>query len=137
MAPRDFEFIATKAPPYALRVMTVTRGTTASANAWSNFAPRRTAPSHSWPMPGKKPVTSAITTSGIPNASQVRTKRAAFSPAAESRTPPITCGLFAITPTVRPPRRPITVVMFSAHISRSSNFSPSLSRIASTSGCTS
>ena len=41
------------APPYALRVTSVTRGTTASANACSSFAPRRTTPSHSWPTPGR------------------------------------------------------------------------------------
>ncbi len=41
------------APPNALRVTSVTRGTTASAKACSSFAPRRTTPSHSWPTPGR------------------------------------------------------------------------------------
>ena len=75
--------------------------------------------------------------SGIPNASHVRTNRAAFSPADESSAPPICAGLFAITPTVAPPSLPRTVLMFSAHIGSSSSFSASASRIASIKGCTS
>ena len=47
VAPRERLFIAMYAPPYVLRVTSVTRGTTASANACSSFAPRRTTPSHS------------------------------------------------------------------------------------------
>ena len=75
--------------------------------------------------------------SGIPNASQVRTKRAAFSPAAASSAPAMCAGLLANTPTVAPPKRPRTVVMLGAHMDRSSMCSASASRIASTKGCTS
>ena len=53
VAPSEREFIAMYAPPYALRVTRVTRGTTASAKACSSLAPRRTTPSHSWPRPGR------------------------------------------------------------------------------------
>ena len=53
VAPSEREFIAMYAPPYALRVTRVTRGTVASANACSSFAPRRTTPSHSCPTPGR------------------------------------------------------------------------------------
>ena len=42
------------APPYALRVMTVTFGTVASANAYSSFAPCRMMPPHSWTVPGQE-----------------------------------------------------------------------------------
>ena len=106
VAPSDREFIAMYAPPYVLRVTRVTRGTTASAKACSNLAPRRTTPSHSWPRPGRYPGTSTITISGTPSASHMRTNRAAFSAEAASRQPPSRSGLFAITPTVRPANRP-------------------------------
>ena len=82
-------------------------------------------------------VVKSVTGEDVDKASQVRTKRAAFSPAAESKTPPMCAGLLAITPTVRPPKRPSTVVIFSAHTGSSSSFSPSVSKIASISGCTS
>ena len=117
VAPSDREFIAMYAPPYALRVTTVTRGTCASANAWSSFAPRRTTPPSSWSMPGRYPGMSTSTTSGTPNASHIRTNRAAFSADSRSRQPPSRIGLLAITPTVRPPSRPSTVTMFGAHFS--------------------
>ena len=41
------------APPYALRVMTVSSGTVASAYAYSSFAPRRMTPVHYWSVPGR------------------------------------------------------------------------------------
>ena len=44
-------------------------------------------PSHSWPVPGRKPGTSTKVSTGMLKASQVRTKRAAFSEAAMSRLP--------------------------------------------------
>ena len=53
VAPSARAFMAMYAPPYALRVTTVTRGTTHSAKACSSLAPRRTTPSHSWPTPGR------------------------------------------------------------------------------------
>ena len=75
------------APPYALRVMTVTFGTVASANANSSFAPCRMMPPYSCPVPGRKPGTSSNVTSGMLNASQKRTKRAPFTDASMSSVP--------------------------------------------------
>ena len=46
-----------------------------------SLAPRRMMPSHSWSVPGRKPGTSTNVSTGTLNASQVRTKRAAFSDA--------------------------------------------------------
>ena len=60
---------------------------------------------------------------------------AAFSAEDESRQPPRRSGLFAMTPTVRPPKRPSVVTMFGAHFGCSST--PGSSRIPLTSGCTS
>ena len=74
--------------------------------------------------------------SGTPNASHIRTNRDAFSADSESRQPPSRSGLLATTPTVRPPKRPSTVVMLGAHLACTSWAVPS-SRIASISGCTS
>ena len=54
-ARRCFEFMTRYAPPYALRVITVIRGTVASANAYSSFAPWRMIPSYSCSLPGRKP----------------------------------------------------------------------------------
>ena len=73
------------APPYALRVMTVTFGTVASANANSSFAPCLMIPPYSWTVPGRKPGTSSNVTSGMLNASQNRTNRAPFTDASMSR----------------------------------------------------
>ena len=53
VAPSEREFMAMYAPPYDLRVTSVTRGTAASAKACSSLAPRRITPSHSWPTPGR------------------------------------------------------------------------------------
>ena len=64
-APRCFEFMTTYAPPYALRVMTVSFGTVASANAYRSLAPRRMMPPHSWVVPGRKPGTSQKHSSGM------------------------------------------------------------------------
>ena len=50
-----------------------------------SLAPRRMMPSHSWSVPGRKPGTSTKVSTGMLNASQVRTKRAAFSEASMSR----------------------------------------------------
>src|SRR4030081_2187293 len=44
-------------------------------------------PFHSWSVPGRKPGTSTNVRTGTLNASQVRTKRAAFSEASMSRQP--------------------------------------------------
>ena len=44
-----------KAPPNALRRITVTRGTVASANACTSVAPWRITPAASWRVPGMKP----------------------------------------------------------------------------------
>ena len=50
----------------------------------------------------------------MPNASHIRTNRAAFSADGESRQPPSRSGLLAMTPTVRPPNRPSAVTMLGA-----------------------
>ena len=44
-------------------------------------------PFHSWSVPGRKPGTSTKVSTGMLKASQVRTKRAAFSEASMSRLP--------------------------------------------------
>lgn len=51
------------------------------------LAPWRMMPPYSWPVPGRKPGTSTSVTSGMLNASQKRTKRAAFTDALISRQP--------------------------------------------------
>src|ERR1043166_2131260 len=73
------------APPYAFRVMTVTFGTVASANAYSSFAPCRMMPPYSCTVPGRNPGTSSNVTSGMLNASQNRTNRAALTGASMAR----------------------------------------------------
>ncbi len=52
-------------------------------------------PPHSWLVPGRKPGTSVNVTSGMLNASQKRTKRAAFSEDSMSSTPAICDRLVA------------------------------------------
>ena len=54
-----------------------------------SLAPRRMMPFHSWSVPGRKPGTSTNVSTGMLNASQVRTKRAAFSAALMSSVPAI------------------------------------------------
>ena len=56
------------APPKALRTITVTLGTVASANACTSLAPWRMTPSRSWREPGRKPGVSTSTSSGSPKA---------------------------------------------------------------------
>ena len=80
--------MAMNAPPNALRSTTVTFGTVASANACTSLAPWRITPDCSWRLPGRKPGVSTRTTSGRPNALQVRTKRAPLEADSESSTPP-------------------------------------------------
>ena len=65
----------------------------------------------------------------------MRTNRAAFSAEAESRQPPRRSGLLAMTPTVRPAKRPSVVTMFGAHLACSST--PGSSSSALTTGFTS
>ena len=69
-------------------------------------------PPHSWLVPGRKPGTSTNVTSGTPNASQVRTNRAAFSLEAMSSTPAICDGWLPTTPTAWPPSRAKPQTMF-------------------------
>ena len=76
-----------------------------------------------------------MTTSGTPNASHIRTNRAAFSAEVASRQPPSRSGLLATTPTVRPPSLPSTVTTFGAHFGCSST--PGSSSSPVTIGCTS
>ena len=106
--------MTTYAPPYALRVITVIRGTVASVNAYSSFAPRRMIPPYSWFVPGRKPGTSTKVSSGMLNASQNRTNRAAFSQESMSSVPARTLGWFATTPIDRPSRRANPTRMFIA-----------------------
>ena len=108
------------APPYALRVTSVTRGTTASANACSSFAPRRTTPSHSWPDAGQVAGTSTSTTSGTPNASHIRTNRAAFSARRRPGSRPAAAGCSRSRRRCGRPSRPSVVTMFGAHLACSS-----------------
>src|SRR3954453_4145339 len=67
-------------------------------------------PPCSWSTPGRKPGTSTSVTSGMLNASQVCTNRAAFSLASMSSTPARTAGWFATMPTTWPSRRGAGVV---------------------------
>ena len=78
-----------------------------------------------------------MTTSGIPNASHRRTKRAAFSALSEFRQPPSRSGLLASTPTVRPDSRPSPTTIDGAQLAWNSSNGVSSSRIAVTIGCTS
>ena len=68
----------------------------------------------------------------MPNASQVRTKRAAFSLASMSSVPATCSGLLATTPTLRPSMRPKPTTMFCAHSSCTSTKSPSSSTASMT-----
>jgi hypothetical protein len=80
-----------------------------------------------------KPGTSTKVTSGISNASQNRTNRAAFRDESISSTPASTCGWLATIPTVAPSIRPKPQMMFlakSAEISKKSASSTTL-RISS------
>src|SRR5436305_685892 len=61
-----------------------------------------------------KPGVSTRTTSGRPNALQVRTNRAAFCAASASITPPRYRGWLAMTPTGRPSRRATAHTMLRA-----------------------
>ncbi len=67
-----------------------------------SLAPRRMIPFHSWSVPGRKPGTSTRVTTGMLKASQVRTKRAAFSAALMSRVPAMDIGWLATMPTEWP-----------------------------------
>ena len=78
--------------------MTVIFGTVASVKAYSSFAPWRMIPPHSCVVPGRKPGTSVKVSSGMLNASQVRTKRAAFALASMSSTPASCAGWLPTTP---------------------------------------
>ena len=71
-------------------------------------------PPYSWAVPGRKPGTSTKVTIGIENASQKRTKRAAFLDAAMSRQPASTIGWFATKPTVSPAILPNPQTMLAA-----------------------
>src|SRR6185312_15991076 len=82
-----FELMTSYAPPYALRVMTVSLGTVASQYANNNLAPCLMMPPCSCAVPGRNPGTSSNVTSGMLNASQKRMKRAPLSDAAMSSTP--------------------------------------------------
>ncbi len=82
-------------------------------------------PFHSWSVPGRKPGTSTNVSTGMLNASQVRTNRAAFSDASMSRVPANCIGWFATTPTGRPSTRPKPTTMFGANIGCTSRKSSS------------
>ena len=83
----------------------MTFGTVALATACSIFAPWRMIPACSTFVPTMKPGTSIRNTSGIPNALQRFTKRAALSAESLSRMPPSCLGWLATIPTGRPPMR--------------------------------
>src|SRR4026207_899424 len=52
-----FELMTSYAPPYALRVITVSFGTVASQYAYRSFAPCLMIPPHSCSVPGRQPGT--------------------------------------------------------------------------------
>src|SRR6266516_3719777 len=124
-ARRCLEFMTRYAPPYALRVITVMRGTVASAYAYRSFAPWRMIPLYSCAAPGRNPGTSTNVRIGMLNASQNRTNREAFSLASMSSVPARTFGWFATTPTLRPSSRAKPITMLSAHSGKPSRKSPS------------
>src|SRR5947208_842105 len=128
-----FEHITQYAPPYALRVITVSFGTVASLNAYSSFAPCRMIPPYSCAVPGRKPGTSTNVTSGMLKASQKRTKRAALTEALMSSAPAITFGWLATTPTGCPSRRAKPTTMFIAKYCWTSKKSPLSTTIRTTS----
>ena len=72
-----------------------------------------------------KPGTSIRNTSGMPNASQRLTKRAALSAESLSRMPPSWRGWLATMPTGRPPMRARQVMIVFAHWRLRSKNSPS------------
>src|SRR5438067_355439 len=82
-------------------------------------------PPHSCVVPGRKPGTSTNVTSGLLNASHVRTKRAALFDASMSRTPASCCGWFPTTPIACPPSRAKPATRFCAHCACTSRNSPS------------
>ena len=71
-------------------------------------------PPHSCAVPGRKPGTSTKVTSGMLKASQMRTKRAAFTEESMSSVPASAFGLLPMIPTGWPPRRAKPTTMFSA-----------------------
>ena len=80
-------------------------------------------PSCSWLTPGRNPGTSTKVTSGMLNASQVRTNRAAFSLDSISRTPANAMGWLPTIPTVMPSRRAKPHVMLVAQCWKYSKYS--------------
>src|SRR5439155_1748294 len=88
------------APPYALRVMTVSFGTVASQYANSSFAPCLMIPPYSCAVPGRNPGTSSKVTRGTLKQSQNRTNRAPLSDALMSRQPARWAGWLATMPDV-------------------------------------
>ena len=94
------------APPKALRRITVTLGTVASANACTSFAPWRITPSRSWRDPGQE----ARRVDEHEQRQRRRSCRCARSarPSARtsaSSTPPRCLGWLAMIPIERPSRR--------------------------------
>jgi len=72
-------------------------------------------------------------TTGIENASQNRTNRAAFSPASMLSVPAICEGWFAMMPTLRPSTRPNPTTMLAANRGWTSRKSPSSTMCSMTS----
>ena len=97
-----------------------------------SLAPRRMIPFHSWSVPGRKPGTSTKVSTGMLKASQVRTKRAAFSEAPMSRVPAICSGWLAMMPTGRPSTCPKAVMMLGAYSGWTSRISPSSTTCSTT-----
>ena len=106
-------------------MISVSFGTVASPYAYSSLAPCRMMPPHSCSVPGRKPGTSTRVRIGIPKASQVRTKRAAFSDEAMSSTPASWLGWLPTMPIECPLRRAKPVRMFIAYVGWISKKSPS------------
>ncbi len=82
-----------------------------------SFAPRLMIPVHSCSVPGRKPGTSTKVRTGMLNALQVRTKRAAFSDALMSRQPARCRGWLATIPTLAPSMRLKPTTMLGANAS--------------------
>ena len=87
-----FDAITQYAPPYALRVMTVTFGTVASAKANSSFAPCLMIPPYSCWCRAEIRARLQMSSSGMLKQSQKRTKRAPFTDALMSSVPARNAG---------------------------------------------
>jgi hypothetical protein len=115
MSPRMCLLLMTSyAPPYALRVMTVSFGTGRLAVGVQQLRAVLDDAAVLLADAGQEAGTSTKVTSGTLKQSQVRTKRAALIDASMSSAPARTAGCCATMPTLRPPSRAKPTMMFGA-----------------------